>query len=154
MSLGQFFPFGLSVAIIIAMVAGCHSRGRAGRVHFVVPMGFRGAIAIVPNAPDGAPLEIQDGVRYYRIPASGLLRVQDQGPFFDWGKMSAMYADGSHLKTAHDLAPDSATALCVFCTDGDGTIWMYLGPRSEMVGLIGSAWEPGKRVGARSDGTP
>jgi hypothetical protein len=51
-------------------------QGRADPEIHLIPEGYTGEVTIVFNAPDGAPFDVEDGARLYRIPSSGILFTQ------------------------------------------------------------------------------
>ncbi len=128
--------------------------------HFVVPVGFRGAIELIPDSPDGVTVTVRDGNEVYLVPRDGLLRIQSPGPFTRWQSTTASFTDGTSLPTDADItpAPDGTvrvaarpdtTVFSLVCTDQDGHLWMYVGLRNEalMASSRGSGrLKPGTRV--------
>ncbi len=63
------------------------------KVHFVVPSGFRGPIAIIPDQQDGIRLQRENGGYRIPIPENGTLRIQPPDPFRHY-LLSASFQDG------------------------------------------------------------
>ena len=63
-------------------------------IKIVLPEGFRGEFSIVKDRQQGQDLKWQDGAWLFEIPASGVLVVNDDYPFYRWHRESVVYSDG------------------------------------------------------------
>jgi hypothetical protein len=145
-----------ALAAGMLLAGGCDSSPSSAR--FVVPVGFRGAIQIVPHAANGVEASTSGGVEVYKIPPSGLLKLKGPGPFARWQQMNAVYDDGTPLPTDSDLEAavdgtaqhrggrEDAIALWTIASDEDGVLWMYVGTREEALHAKPIDMKPGKRV--------
>lgn len=94
----------VSVLAGLLLLFGCDDSGRP--VHFVVPKGFVGPIAIVAD-PSASEVPLV-GERYeVSVPAGGVLRVRSFEPFERWHETTAAYDDGSPLRYAREIDPHS-----------------------------------------------
>ena len=66
-------------------------------IRIVLPVSFRGEFSIVKDRTSGQELKLQDGVWVFEIPASGVLFVKEDYPFFMWHNMRYAYSDGRPL---------------------------------------------------------
>jgi hypothetical protein len=82
----------LAAAGPFALAAYANRSGNPIRI--VLPAGFRGEFSIVKNRIEGQDLELQDSVWVFEIPASGVLVVKDDYPFYMWHQESYVYSDG------------------------------------------------------------
>jgi hypothetical protein len=130
------------ILVTLAAISTACDRRAQYTAHFVVPLGFRGAIQMVPESPDGILPQVSANTEVYVIPDDGVLRLQGPGPFVVWQSMSAEFADGSTLPTEMDLTPapdgsvrvrgtEDTIAIWTLCTDTKGRSWMYVGTRRE-----------------------
>src|SRR5262249_27643228 len=95
-------------------------------IRIVLPVGYRGEFSIVKDRTKGQDLNLQDGVWVFEIPASGVLLVNDDYPFYMWHQASYVYSDGRAARveslgtTAGSIqtGPRSSRAS----TDYDGTM--------------------------------
>jgi len=120
-------------------------------VRYVVPVGFRVAICILPTAK-GTPLtQGDDGVVEIKIPASGRVTVRANGLFSGWHRESAVYLDGEQLQIGVQSSENdtSSVALWSLYTDDKDRIWKFVGTRAEMLEAIdvvhltpGTNWKP------------
>jgi hypothetical protein len=110
---------------------GCQSQ--SGRVHFIVPNGYRGAVLIYTNQPDGITLEVRDGRYVCEIPETGILRIKGNGPFYKWHSTTASFANGDPILLAHE--PERLTENAVaFWSGGSrpgGLVYDFIGTRAE-----------------------
>jgi hypothetical protein len=90
----------LFVSILVLIVGGCQSR--SNHIHFVLPIGFRGAVLVYPNQSDGTNLEKKEGRYTCIIPESGILRIKGAEPFYQWHSLSASFANGAAIPIAHE----------------------------------------------------
>lgn len=67
----------MSFVIAFALWAAMMQQDRRAdsEVH-LIPAGYSGDVTIVFNAPNGEPLDVEDGARLYRIPLTGILFTQ------------------------------------------------------------------------------
>jgi len=91
---------GMLVAFMFLAITGCQSR--SDHIHFVIPDGFRGAIVIYINQPDGIRLKKNAGVYTCTIPDNGILKLADKGPFYEWHEVSAAFTNGDPIPVAHE----------------------------------------------------
>ena len=66
-------PLVIAFALWAAMMQ--QDRRADSEVH-LIPAGYSGDVTIVFNAPNGEPLDVEDGARLYRIPLTGILFTQ------------------------------------------------------------------------------
>jgi hypothetical protein len=66
-------PLVIAFALWAAMM---QQMQRADAEVHLIPAGYVGEVTIVFNAPNGEPLDIEDGARLYRIPLTGILFTQ------------------------------------------------------------------------------
>ena len=115
------------LAVFILMMAGCESR--SDHIHFVVPDGFRGAIIIYPNQPEGLSLKKKNGRYICVVPDNGMLRISDKGPFFRWNSLSASFVNGDPIVVAQEperLSKDTVAFWPHGCRQlGDGPLFLY-----------------------------
>jgi hypothetical protein len=114
-------------AFTFSVITGCQSR--SDRIHFVIPDGFRGGILIYVNQPEGIKLKKNAGVYTCCIPDNGILRIVDDGPFFEWHKVSAAFMNGDPLPVANEpqLLPKETVAFWTYGSrqKGDGPVCVY-----------------------------
>ena len=67
----------MSFVIAFALWAAMMQQDRRAdsEVH-LIPAGYSSDVTIVFNAPNGEPLDVEDGARLYRIPLTGILFTQ------------------------------------------------------------------------------
>jgi hypothetical protein len=109
-------------------------------VHFVLPDGYRGAFAIMPDDPDGIELK-QTGGRYViPIPEGGVLKIKGHDPFRSYLN-TASFASGELIwvsKRIDDKPAPGEVALWGTGTqrryeDGQPVnyIWWFVGTQEE-----------------------
>src|SRR5262245_46917843 len=95
-------------------------------VHYELPNDYRGPLVIATRCPDGQVLE-QDSRGRFRVvvPASGVVKVKGDGPFYCLTKSTASYRDGRHVlvNPPPDLINDKTVHLRVLFSRSDQTIW-------------------------------
>jgi len=84
----------LVLAAVLCVCLGCKSE--PNQVHFILPIGFRGAFAVKPDDSLGIILVNKDGRYVVRIPESGLLCVKGLDPFHPY-VCTAAFANGSEI---------------------------------------------------------
>jgi hypothetical protein len=105
------------------------------QIRYVIPSGFRGAIAMsVVQANGTQPKRVGDNIYQVVVPKSGKVDLATKNLFLEWHREAAMLSDGRRLPLGVELPEHDVTtpALWDLYTDGDGTIWKYVGPRTEM----------------------
>jgi hypothetical protein len=78
-------------------------------IRLVLPVGYRGPICLLVDRSEGLAIPLEGGGYTYRIPASGILVIQDDGPFYQWHCFRAAYANGQPIPVDDDneLAADA-----------------------------------------------
>lgn len=66
----------MAFVIAFALWAAMMQDRRADAEVHLIPAGYVGDVTIVFHAPNGEPLDVEDGARLYRIPLSGILFTQ------------------------------------------------------------------------------
>jgi hypothetical protein len=91
--------------------------GRSGKpIEIVLPVGYQGEFSIVKDRTKGKELWLHDGAWIFEIPASGVLIVKDDWPFYMWHKSFYRYSDGS---------PANVKSLGSGSTDYGGTEHLF-----------------------------
>lgn len=123
------------VAVSLLMLLGCEvgSTPSAQRLHYVLPVGFRGEFRVYSHAADGVDLPIEDGRCVITIPLGGTLRVRGEGPFSAWHSRSLAYADGTAIPeaTGGTPLPDDVVALRYGGADSEGFHFWVVGTASD-----------------------
>jgi hypothetical protein len=122
-----------TAAIALSAVCGCHRFVTSPHVHYVVPIGFRGAIVVYTNDAAGTSLPSQKNSYTCIVPETGILRLREKGPFYSWHTTSASFADGTSIPVAQpDASIEDETIL--FWSGGarpDGMIYDFVGTKAE-----------------------
>jgi hypothetical protein len=104
------------------------------QIKFIVPVGFRGAFAVVEDR-DAPPVRQEDDLSVYEIPQSGLLSTSSVMPLREWHTASAAFSDASPLlvKGGSPVTPysDGEIKLRYLYTDSDGRTYFLVGTESE-----------------------
>jgi hypothetical protein len=103
-------------------------------IRYVIPSRFRGAIAMsVVQANGTQPTQVGDNIYEVVVPDSGKVDLATKNLFLEWHREAAVLSDGRRLPLGVELSErDVATvALWDLYTDGDGTIWKYVGDSTE-----------------------
>jgi hypothetical protein len=153
------FQIALSTLLIAGLCGGCQTN--RPEIHFVVPVGFRGYIRIIPNADDGIVPERNGQKWTFVIPKSGMLKVKGPDPFDTWHNETAAFADGTSLPPPLPPQPplkegvsNELVRLWDIGGDQEG-IWMYVGTEDELErALANTRPQPGVRVDGRGEDNP
>jgi hypothetical protein len=86
------------VLVISLLLVGCSRK--APRIHYIVPVGFRGAIILYTNCPDGIPWQKTDSILTCTIPTKGVVCLKDAGVLEEWHSLTAAFDDGQALPIA------------------------------------------------------
>jgi hypothetical protein len=130
---GVFVWFTAAIICVCAL-PGCADRsGRPVRV--ILPDGYKGKFSIIKDKA-GEDLIAEDGCWVFRIPASGVLRIKDNSPFFVPHREEFLYSDSTPLPVKSlgaspgtiQTGPNSGEGS----TDYDGTTheWMVIDKRN------------------------
>jgi hypothetical protein len=122
---------------ICALLLGCQRRGDP--VHFVLPLGYRGAFKLVVDSK-GTNAELVGGRLTYLIPPSGTLLVRSDDPFLVWHEVSASFSDGSSLPLTNISA--GGTNVLRFASlrsVNNSAYWFFVGTENEIQNALKSA---------------
>jgi hypothetical protein len=102
-------------------------------IHFVLPEGYRGGLLIRTDRNDGVELKAANGVFTCPIPAEGILSIKGKGPFFEWHRVQASYANGDSIPIGrpNDSLPDDVVAYWSGGSSSEGVIDYFVGTRAE-----------------------
>jgi hypothetical protein len=80
-------------------------------------------------------LEFVDGVYRCLIPESGILKVQGKGPFYQWHRTEACFANGTDIPIVRpdeeDTFPEDVIAFWSGGSRPGGMIYDFLGTKAE-----------------------
>jgi hypothetical protein len=121
-----------SCLFILSHIGGCN--GRKAYIHYVVPDGYHGYLVMRLNVDGGAKsVEVKD-VFTYRFPATGVLDVADEGPFFTRPYIdAAAFASGGSLPVLSIGEPVGSGKIGFWdiSNDDQKRIWYYVGTDAE-----------------------
>jgi hypothetical protein len=81
--------------VVLNVFAGCERKALC--VHFIIPIGYRGAFLVHTGQSSGVLLQEKDGVVTCVIPKSGVLDVRGDGPFYYWHTVRASFDNGTPI---------------------------------------------------------
>jgi hypothetical protein len=123
-----------SILFVVMALSLLNSCERKVRITYVVPVGFRGMVAIGERRGGGIPAKAASGALIFRIPANGILAVSDASAFEEWHTFDAQFADGVKIPIypAERIATDPKR-LMFFEVDatGDRTWYFFVGTEPE-----------------------
>src|SRR5262245_37917960 len=95
----------------VVLCSGCTKRSPHIRV--VVPTGFRGAVLIYVEQPNGLIVKPQDNRYVLTIPPEGILRLKERAALRDWHTLSACFLNDEEIPVAweEEQIPEGVVAF-------------------------------------------
>ncbi len=118
----------VSICLAVAVMAtGCGGSGKP--ILFILPAGFRGEFQIVKDSVGGSELVERNGQWAFEIPSSGVLRVNNDRPFYRWHATQARYSDGRNVTIgASQTTAGFNASRGDYSTEYDGTTHVWRVP--------------------------
>lgn len=115
----------------VMLISGCDAR-RTVDVKYVFPKDYQGLAVIALNRKDGIPVKSTRDLFELRFPRSGILKIQDEGPFAHPFREIAKFTDGRKIQMdGIDLQVPGAVSLKWLGHRHDDTIWLFIGTELE-----------------------
>lgn len=133
----------VGIAILAAVwIAGNHlwylwnfaGPGSVPMVRYIIPSGFRGAIAMSVEEDGRQPTPLGDGIYQVDVPESGKVALFSDEVFLRYHEVTAVWSDGRPLPLGVALSENDVETVAFWgmYTDGYGVHWEYVGNRMEM----------------------